>query len=371
MLHAIGRYDEAISVAEPGRDVLHKAGLSATLGCQLLATLSESLFALGRWDEAEARVEEAREHQPTGVFAAYGQLIAGQLAAARGDLARAHECLRQAPNVIESRLGVAQLVLPYALLSAELALAERRFDDVIAVTISGLQVPGGHGDASYSWALLTTGARALGLVHNRARTFGESFDDQELRAALTLAAESLPTSAPPWHAHATQFVAELDSLDRPSLQWRDVVEAWDSAGEPYRMAYARLRLAEAELDRRNKKAGRQVLWAADELATRLGAGRLRDEIAHLAHRARLDLAARPAPPPPVTELRRLGLTNREAEVLKLLTRGFSNRQIATELFITVKTVSVHVSRILMKLHAPSRSAAAATAHRLRLFPEED
>ncbi len=63
----------------------------------------------------------------------------------------------------------------------------------------------------------------------------------------------------------------------------------------------------------------------------------------------------------------LGLTAREYEVLRLLAAGHSNREIASELFISVKTASVHVSNILGKLGVTSRGEAAATAHRLRLF----
>jgi DNA-binding NarL/FixJ family response regulator len=81
----------------------------------------------------------------------------------------------------------------------------------------------------------------------------------------------------------------------------------------------------------------------------------------LARRARLDVgharstrgAAGPVP----------ALTDREREVLRLLARGLSNREIGTELFITPKTASVHVSNILGKLGAASRTEAAAIAHR--------
>ena len=58
-----------------------------------------------------------------------------------------------------------------------------------------------------------------------------------------------------------------------------------------------------------------------------------------------------------------GLTDREREVLRLLAAGHSNKEIGTELFISPKTVSVHVSNILAKLRAASRTEAAAIAHR--------
>jgi DNA-binding CsgD family transcriptional regulator len=55
------------------------------------------------------------------------------------------------------------------------------------------------------------------------------------------------------------------------------------------------------------------------------------------------------------------LTPREAEVLTLLAAGRSNGQIGVQLFISTKTASVHVSNILGKLDARSRSEAVAMA----------
>jgi DNA-binding CsgD family transcriptional regulator len=53
-------------------------------------------------------------------------------------------------------------------------------------------------------------------------------------------------------------------------------------------------------------------------------------------------------------------------VLALVAEGRTNRQIGQELFITPKTASIHVSRILAKLGVVSRGEAAAVAHRLGL-----
>jgi DNA-binding CsgD family transcriptional regulator len=62
----------------------------------------------------------------------------------------------------------------------------------------------------------------------------------------------------------------------------------------------------------------------------------------------------------------LGLTPREKEVLALVAKGLTNRQIAAELFISVKTAGAHVSNILTKLGVARRAQAAAVAERLRL-----
>ena len=101
---------------------------------------------------------------------------------------------------------------------------------------------------------------------------------------------------------------------------------------------------------------------------------LSEDIALLARRARIGLgddadasAAGHAGDGEIPERDRLGLTAREFEVLRLVSAGRSNREIAGELFISAKTASVHVSNILGKLGAASRGEAAAAAHRLRLF----
>lgn len=65
------------------------------------------------------------------------------------------------------------------------------------------------------------------------------------------------------------------------------------------------------------------------------------------------------------------LTNREQEVLALLARGYTNRQIADTLKITEKTVSVHVSNVLSKLDLSSRTQAALYAARIGLVVPDD
>ena len=59
-----------------------------------------------------------------------------------------------------------------------------------------------------------------------------------------------------------------------------------------------------------------------------------------------------------------GLTSRELEVLRLVAAGQSNREIAAALVISPKTASVHVSNILAKLGAATRTEAAVKAHEL-------
>ncbi|MGI5246656.1 helix-turn-helix domain-containing protein [Dactylosporangium sp. CA-139066] len=61
------------------------------------------------------------------------------------------------------------------------------------------------------------------------------------------------------------------------------------------------------------------------------------------------------------------LTEREREVLRLVAEGYSNGRIAEQLYISPKTASVHVSRIIAKLDVANRIEAAAAARRLGLL----
>ncbi len=65
------------------------------------------------------------------------------------------------------------------------------------------------------------------------------------------------------------------------------------------------------------------------------------------------------------------LTDRETEVLKLMARGQANKQIASSLFVSEKTVKAHVSSILMKLGVQSRTQAALHAVRTGLVSTQE
>lgn len=64
------------------------------------------------------------------------------------------------------------------------------------------------------------------------------------------------------------------------------------------------------------------------------------------------------------------LSGREKEVLACIGRGLTNAQIAQELFLSERTVKVHVSHILQKLDLPNRTGAALFARRIGLVTEE-
>ncbi|GGM88689.1 helix-turn-helix transcriptional regulator [Dyadobacter beijingensis] len=67
------------------------------------------------------------------------------------------------------------------------------------------------------------------------------------------------------------------------------------------------------------------------------------------------------------ERMRLGISQRELEVLQLVAQGLSNQEVAERLFVSLNTVKTHSSRIFEKLEVRSRTQAVERARRLRLI----
>ncbi|MFI6505822.1 AAA family ATPase [Nonomuraea typhae] len=346
ILWSLGRYEEAARAARAGWELARLTGLNRTIGSHLAAFLGMALFATGRWPEAEAELRGAVEVDPPGLFRILPHVVLGELALARGDITGAEERLAAAsPDLAEGERPAQGGDLALARLMAEIALAANRPDEA-ARAVAGL------GDRAWTppeydaaWSLLAVAARVPG---------GSG-------AALRETAARLGRVTRPWAACGLQVEAELGRADL----WPRIVDAWDALGHPFHGARARLRAAGAALAAGDRAAAGVFLREAVRQAAELGASPLHGELSALARGARLPLD----PPAPATAAAPypMGLTRREWEVLRLITEGRSNREIAAELVISEKTVSVHVSRTLAKLGAPSRGQAAATAHRLRLF----
>jgi DNA-binding CsgD family transcriptional regulator/tetratricopeptide (TPR) repeat protein len=348
-----------------------------------------ALQQLGRWDEAYRLLAEGRTgshgapdgNAESAVTAVTRTLVSGALAVDRGDHDRARERLETARawchQVGDGRLNG---LLHRAL--AELAAWQERFDDARREVASGLELLAHTGDPELEARLAAVGLRAEAdrdTARVRATAAADGREEPggvaaDLMARLDeLAGKARVRNAPPtcetFAAHLTGW-AELGRITgrpEPDRWWR-AVAAWDGIGFPYAAAYARYRGAEAALavgaDRDRVTAELRRSHAA---ATTLGARPLATAIERLARRARCDLATPGDGPPPGDTAGGPVLTPREAEVLALVAEGMTNRQIGERLFISEKTASVHVSRLLAKLGAGTRGEAAAVARRRGLL----
>ncbi|MET8757162.1 AAA family ATPase [Lentzea sp. NPDC004782] len=158
-----------------------------------------------------------------------------------------------------------------------------------------------------------------------------------------------------WLVRANAEESRLTGSGDPEL-WQQAVDAF-GYGLVFEQALCRWRLAEALLgaDRRDEAA--EQLRLADEVATGLKAVPLQEAVASCAKRARITLRAEE----PVREHLDL-FTPRERDVLALVAAGRTNREVGEELYISEKTVSVHLSRIMAKLGASRRAEAVAIAY---------
>ncbi|WP_395726055.1 AAA family ATPase [Nakamurella sp.] len=163
-----------------------------------------------------------------------------------------------------------------------------------------------------------------------------------------------------WVARARAEFGRLTGQNEPEL-WRDAVAEF-GYGYRYEVARSRWRLAEALAGRGDRPAAAAEAAAALTDAQAIGARPLVAAVRELGRRARLDL-------PGTEPASGVVLTGRETEVLRLVADGLTNRQIGERLFISGKTVSVHISNVLAKLGAGGRAEAVAVAHRQGLLAD--
>jgi DNA-binding CsgD family transcriptional regulator/tetratricopeptide (TPR) repeat protein len=138
--------------------------------------------------------------------------------------------------------------------------------------------------------------------------------------------------------------------------WAGAAAAWALIGCPYEEADA---LADGD-----EEAMRRALAIFGRLGAEPAADRVRERM------RRAGVANVPARPRASTRQAPAGLTRRELEILGLIEQGLTNAEIGERLFITEKTAGHHVSAILTKLDARSRTEAAAAARRLGITPLE-
>ena len=371
VLTMLGRPRESVQVAATGIALARKHGSEHGSDMPLVVNLMEALFDLGEWQEADrvgtAAIRAGGAQWPNQRLVGRAALDIG-----RGDFDRARADLQVALATVHDD----KRDLPaFDLTRVELALWERQWDDAERAVGDGLRRLPAQEAAFLRVRLCAQGLRAQAELAAlaRARRDSDALTDrlQRARQLLTAAREAATEAAPvaptaaAWRAVAQAEHDRAQAHPNPR-SWEEAAAAWEALQRPPIVAYCRWRQAEALVTVDASAADAALpARAAHAVAQRLGARPLQEEIERLAQRARLDLEPPSQPTDQDSGLGELlGLTPREAEVLGLVARGYTNRQIADALVISVKTASVHVSHILGKLDAQNRVEAAAIAHRL-------
>ncbi|MFJ8823075.1 ATP-binding protein [Streptomyces sp. NPDC102467] len=338
-----GEHRRGIEAAMDGIRLARRFGLGLSRGADLSCHAVRGLLLTGQWDRAATLVDEALAEQPPPSarqdlisLGGYVALLRGDVTAAGAAAAEPADALR-AGGLFHRRQWLCLLALAQG--------DPERADRLLAVALADPGLGEIHG--SEARPVLIAGA-----VVQRARLArgGASTKERVASRCSELAAldADLGEEGPYERAQRVHLRALLDDDG-----WDLAVAAWRELRQPYELAQSLLHCGQTALAAGDRSAA-ALLDEAAELAAALGAAPLARRIA---------LAARSAPAADS------GLTAREHDVLALLAEGLSNRRIAGRLHISPSTAGVHVSHILAKLGAATRTQAAAIAHRRGLTGE--
>ncbi len=325
-----------------------------------LVCLAYILWETGRWDEAEALERQilASPDTPAGVRAAAASALAifgtarGRTRGTRRILvegvthARQNDRLRFELNCL---VGLAWL--------DEL---EGAHDDAGARYREILQRRAESGDRHYA-PISVRSAATFFATHDDpggARACVEQLADM---AATTTNRETLAALA-----HGLGEVALLEGEhDHAVVEFARALELLRYLELPYARAQTQVRAAAALAAAGDRETAVLRLTDAYRTARKLGAQPLATLAATaleaVGERAEQRLGRRAT-----AALERGGLTRRELEVLRLVAAGRTNREVALELYLSPRTVDMHVRSILAKLSCRSRTEATARAHELGL-----
>ena len=357
VLVAAGQYETAIEVIQQGLRAAHETFQFVEKGPLLTVKWVQALTALGRWPQALDMIEEALTGQVPPLSRAVLLLCHAKIKLAHGDTAAAEASVQAAEPVLCEPGAAArpewagQYRLELAAVKADLAdpdAAAALLADALASAD-----PGVHGHVM--WTMLVQAARRAAALDEPGS--GHGTDVRALAAALPC------TSRPDAACRVTVSAA----LTGQAAHWEEAAEAWHELSLPYEHAQALVAEARARIAAGDRHGARTPLREALTIARELGARPLAEEAQRTALRAGLSVAAEGAGADNTGDSgNSSGLTARELDVLRLIATGLSNRQIGSELFISGNTAGVHVSRILAKLGAATRTHAAAIARERNL-----
>ena len=376
VLEEIGWLRRAVDVGRAGIERLDALGYEAGKG-NVRCTTASALRSAGAWQDGDLLAAQALQDSTSDHILWMGREVRGSIAARRGDFAAAHAFLEPAGE--DWSTGYADFRADLDAARIELALGEGRRERARELIDDGLAAFAGSEGQHHHQRLIALGLRAhaddacrnstsakeRAVAQERARRLIES--SRAMPRDLASRGIALTARSSVLRALCEAEYARAEGRHDPAL-WQQAAHAWAQIPQPYELAYARWRQAEAHLATADRDGAAVAVREAATIAADLGAAPLLTQIQALARRARIRLTAT-AQSADGAHAANLGLSARELQVLALVAAGHTNREIATALYITEKTASVHVSHILTKLGVSNRGQAGAVAQRLDLLSE--
>jgi DNA-binding NarL/FixJ family response regulator len=366
--HGMARFDEAmVAATAESRVMLETIGETYCAGFAMLEIIGDT-SRLEQWSAQIMRFMSRHEYGPLLAFCG---ACCGELLAASGDMEGAERELKRALERLQATSGRARCVHPAAKL-ADLRLMQGRVEEAarliadyqgkpeVARAEAAIALASGRPEAAI--LLLERQLMSLGNDGLFAVPFLVALVDAHLAASDPLAGQesadrlqaiAMTSGLPGTRASALRAAGQIASARgdaKATALFEESLDLFVKQGMPLEVARVRLLIAQ-EMSKQDPQLAAEEARNAMAAFERLGARNEADAAAAL-----LRGLGVPGPPGPKDGET---LTRREKEVLALLGVGLTNREIAGRLYISVKTVDHHVSRILGKLNLRNRSEAAA------------
>lgn len=322
--------------------------------------LARTDLALGAWDSALRTVENAVTVQEESGIELLRPLLhwsGAQIHALRGNWDSAAHHLERAAVASDS---YAIMLLPYSIAQAQVAEVRADYDGVVRALLPVVRMRRSSGiDEPGFWPWQDHYANALVMV-GRVEEAGQFLRPHEL-----LAEKRQHRSAQARLAYVRGRIhAATGDLDAARLSFHDGLAKIENLPMPY--ARARILFAYGQSFRRagKRREAADVLIQARDLFSVLGAVAYADRcsrelrasgVSTEEHWKESTPALAAAGPPNLLD----ELTDQERAVARLVASGLSNKAAAAELYVSVKTVQYHLTRIYRKVHVSSRSELAA------------
>ncbi len=315
----------------------------------------------GEWDRAATLCREViASSQATGHARAVASGTLGSILGLRGQTRRARPLLLES-LVLARRIELAAMEL---LATWGLAIVDQIEGDADSAASHCSSIV-------ERWRQTEDRHYAIPALRWATTLFAESGDAAGARscaAALAqIATDTGQDEAMSALSHALGETALLDGNAGHAVdQFAQALLRLEGVDVPFERSESQRRAAAALAIGGRREEAVEHLVAAHRTARRLGARplveRVTDSLTALGERADRRLGRRTA-----AQLAHAGLTRREVEVVRLVAMGRTNREIARELFLSPRTVEMHVGSILLKLDCRSRADAVRRAGELRLL----